>query len=46
MQRAIHDFAVLSAFRDTEPARAATLFLRSALDASDIARRPVSRDPA
>jgi hypothetical protein len=44
LQRAIHDFVMLSAFRDTEAAQAATIFLRSALDTNDIARRPISRD--
>jgi hypothetical protein len=48
MQRAIHDFVILSAFRDKEAAQAAitqaTLFLSSALDTDDIARRPDSRD--
>lgn len=48
-QRAIHDFAMLSAFRDAGAARAAitqaTLFPRSALDGNDaIARRPVRDD--
>jgi hypothetical protein len=49
LQRAIHDFVMLSTFRDTEAAQAAitqaTVFLRSALDTNDIARRPISRDP-
>ena len=48
MQRAIHDFVMLSAFRDTEAEQAAitqaTVFLRGVLDTNDIARRPVSRD--
>jgi hypothetical protein len=48
LQRAIHDFVMLSTFRDTETAQAAisqaTVFLRTALDPNDIARRPVSRD--
>ena len=48
MHRAIRDFVMLSAFRDTEAAQAAvtqaTVFLRSALDTNDIARRPISRD--
>jgi hypothetical protein len=48
MHRAIHDFVMLSAFRDTEAAQAAitqaTVFHRSAGDSNDIARRPISRD--
>jgi hypothetical protein len=48
MHRAIRDFVMLSAFRDTEAAQAAitqaTVFLRSSLNTNDIARRPISRD--
>jgi len=48
MHRAVRDFVMLSAFRDTEAGQAAitqaTVFLRSARDSNDIARRPVSRD--
>lgn len=45
MPRAIRDFVMVSAFRDTEAAiTRATVFLRSALGTNDIARRPVNRD--
>jgi hypothetical protein len=48
MQRVTHGFVMFGAFRDTEAAQAAitqaTVFLRSALDVGDVARRPIGRD--